>query len=98
MPPRRRAKAKAMPRSDEERVRNVPLDEARERQEFGQRPEGEQSRIYHIAGRLSATYSHDDPAFFITCANCIFREEPDLAAEILAGAKGHCRARRGAQR
>ena len=49
MPPRRRAKAKATPRSDEERVRNVPLDEARERQEFEQRPEGEQSRIYHIA-------------------------------------------------
>ena len=50
-----------MPRSDEERLMN----EARERQEFGQRPEGEQSRIYHIAGRLNATYSHDDSAFFI---------------------------------
>ena len=45
MPPRRRAKAKAMPRSDQERVRDVPLDELRERQEFGQRPEGVQSRI-----------------------------------------------------
>ena len=33
-----------------------------------------------IAGRLSATYSHDDPALFITCANRIFREELDLAA------------------
>ena len=64
MPPRRRAKAKAMPRSDAEGVRDVPLDEARERHEFGQRPEGEQSRIYHIAGRLNAMYSHDDPAFF----------------------------------
>ena len=44
MPPRRRAKAKAMPRSDV-----VMTDEVRERQEFGQRPEGEQMRIYHIA-------------------------------------------------
>ena len=61
----------------------MPLDEVREHQEFWQRPEGEQRRIEHIAGRMSATYSHDDPAFFITCTNRIFREEPDLAARIL---------------
>ena len=83
MPPRRRAKAKAMPRSDQERVRDVPLDELRERQEFGRRPEGEQIRSYHIAGRLNVMYSHDDPAFFIPCANRLFREEPDLTAGLL---------------
>ena len=83
MPPRRRAKAKAMPRSDQERVRDVPPDELRERQEFGQRPEGEQMRIYHIAGRLSATYSPHNPNFFIPHANRIFREEPDLTAGLL---------------
>ena len=60
-----RAKAKAMPRSEEQGV--VPLDRARELQEYAQRPEEEQSRIYHIAGRLTVTYNHDDPAFFIPC-------------------------------
>ena len=59
---RRRAKAKARPRqmSDEERVRDMPLDEVREHQACRQRPEGEQKRIElleHIAGRTSATYS-----------------------------------------
>ena len=95
MPPRRRAKAKAMPRSDQKRVRDVPLDELRERQEFGQRPEGEQSRIYHKAGRLNVMYPHDDPAFFIPCANRLFREEPDLTAGLWMTS---CRPRKGRAR